>query len=42
MNLIRNYLFVLDYGVNNVIGIRFYIGSIEDVMMFIIFYIYEK
>ncbi|ADQ41898.1 transglutaminase domain-containing protein [Caldicellulosiruptor acetigenus I77R1B] len=42
MNLIRNYPLALDYGVNNVIGIRFYTGSTEDVMMFIIPYIYEK
>ncbi|ADQ05809.1 transglutaminase domain protein [Caldicellulosiruptor hydrothermalis 108] len=42
MNLMRNYPLALDYGVNDVIGIRFFTGSAEDVMMFIIPYIYEK
>ncbi|WPX08904.1 S-layer homology domain-containing protein [Anaerocellum danielii] len=41
-NLMRNYPLALDYGVNDIIGIRFFTGSAEDVMMFIIPYIYEK
>jgi len=42
MNLMRNYPLALDYGVSDVIGVRFFTGEVEDVMMFIIPYIYEK
>lgn len=41
-NLMRKYPLALDYGVNDVISIRFSTGENEDVMMFVITYIYEK